>query len=276
MCPALRALLVLLAGLLSAGAARADVLDIARLIHARGCDGRSGVHAPLRTRPELLAAAQHWARGATLHTALLQSGYRQVKSSAIHISGDEAAVAETLRARFCAALTDPMLSDMGGYRRGDELWIILGAPFMPPSQADTPLIAESVLKLVNQARARGRYCGAHAFGPAPPLRLASLLGRAATEHALDMAQHDYFAHEDRSGRSPADRVRALGYREQLVGENVAEGPTTADEVVRGWLASPGHCENIMNAEFSELGVGFAASSGAEPRVYWVQDFAAPR
>jgi len=68
-----------------------------------------------------------------------------------------------------------------------------------------------------------------------------------------MALHDYLEHQDLSGHSPADRVRAIGYRETLVGENIAYGPQSADEVVQGWLDSPGHCENIMDPRFSEMG-----------------------
>ena len=67
-----------------------------------------------------------------------------------------------------------------------------------------------------------------------------------------MARHDYFEHEDLSRHTPADRVRAIGYQEKLVGENIAYGPSTADEVVKGWLDSPGHCENIMDPRFAAL------------------------
>ena len=71
-------------------------------------------------------------------------------------------------------------------------------------------------------------------------------------------------------------MRASGYRETLVGENIAYGPKSADEVVRGWLDSPGHCENIMDVRFSEVGIAYAAGSGSKPGLYWVQVFAAPR
>jgi uncharacterized protein YkwD len=95
-------------------------------------------------------------------------------------------------------------------------------------------------------------------------------------HAADMAAHNYFEHADLSGSSPADRVRAAGYREKLVGENIAYGPESAEEVVRGWLDSPGHCENIMDTRFAEMGVAFAAGRTAKHGLYWVQLLAAPR
>jgi uncharacterized protein YkwD len=91
-----------------------------------------------------------------------------------------------------------------------------------------------------------------------------------------MLSHNYFAHEGYDGSTPAQRVAATGYRYQLVGENLASGPESAAEAVAGWLASPGHCENIMDARFSESGVAYAANNSGTPRVYWVQEFATPR
>jgi uncharacterized protein YkwD len=91
-----------------------------------------------------------------------------------------------------------------------------------------------------------------------------------------MLEHDYFAHQGYDGSTPAQRVAATGYRYQLVGENIAEGPQSAADAAAGWLASQEHCENIMDARFSESGVAYASNSSGAPRVYWVQEFAAPR
>jgi uncharacterized protein YkwD len=92
-----------------------------------------------------------------------------------------------------------------------------------------------------------------------------------------MAAHNYFEHEDLSGHSPADRVRAVGYQEKLVGENIAYGPKSVEEVVQGWLDSPGHCQNIMDPRFAEMGIAFAnGQSLSRHGFYWVQLFAEPR
>jgi uncharacterized protein YkwD len=91
-----------------------------------------------------------------------------------------------------------------------------------------------------------------------------------------MAQNDYFEHNDLHGNTPADRVRAAGYQETLVGENIAYGPKTVDEVVQGWLDSPGHCENIMDPRFGEMGLGYATGYDSKRHLYWVQVLAAPR
>lgn len=91
-----------------------------------------------------------------------------------------------------------------------------------------------------------------------------------------MAEHNYFEHVDLAGQSPADRVRSVGYREKLVGENIAYGPETVDEVVQGWLDSPGHCENIMDPRFAQMGIAVAPGRALRHGLYWVQVLAEPR
>jgi uncharacterized protein YkwD len=88
-----------------------------------------------------------------------------------------------------------------------------------------------------------------------------------------MLQHDFFDHRGSDGSTPATRVLQAGYRFHLVGENIAEGAETVAEAVRGWLASPAHCANIMDAAFRQTGFAFAANRRGEPRIYWVEDFA---
>lgn len=145
-----------------------------------------------------------------------------------------------------------------------------------PAVPSAPLLSTRALQLVNEVRARGARCGTHAFGPAPPLTFSGTLAGVALGHADDMAEHNYFEHEDLAGRSPADRVRAAGYGEKLVGENLAYGPGTIEEVVQGWLDSPGHCENIMDPRFAQMGIAYAPGRASRHGLYWVQLFAEPR
>jgi uncharacterized protein YkwD len=159
------------------------------------------------------------------------------------------------------------------------------APLPAPARATTaqplsilalsPAQATRALQLVNDVRARGIHCGDELFGPAPPVTLSGTLAGVALGHASDMAEKNYFEHVDPAGKSPADRVRAVGYSEKLVGENIAYGPKSVDEVVQGWLDSPGHCENIMDPRFAEMGLGLAAGH-AKRGLYWVQVLAEPR
>jgi uncharacterized protein YkwD len=147
----------------------------------------------------------------------------------------------------------------------------------PPSSWDRPAaFATRALQLVNDVRARGTHCGDELFGPAPPVTLSGTLANVALGHANDMAEKNYFEHVDPSGQSPADRVRAVGYSEKLVGENIAYGPKSVEEVVQGWLNSPGHCENIMDPRFAEMGIGLAPGRADKRGLYWVQVLAEPR
>jgi uncharacterized protein YkwD len=175
-----------------------------------------------------------------------------------------------------------------------ETWLVLASPHDTPSApplsagsaqqsrsvatpAAVPTVsAQRALQLVNDVRARGTRCGSRAFAPAPPVTLSGTLAGVAYGHATDMAQHNYFEHEDLAGHSPADRVRAVGYREKLVGENIAYGPETTEEVVQGWLDSPGHCENIMDPRFAQMGIAAAAGQATRHGLYWVQVLAAPQ
>lgn len=150
------------------------------------------------------------------------------------------------------------------------------------SAADTLVARESnatvrarVVELVNAARARPRRCGSERFAAAPPLNPSRKLNDAASAHARDMARRKYFEHEGHDGSQPRDRVRRAGYESRLTGENIAYGPLSAEEVVAGWLASPGHCENIMEPRFRDIGVGVAIGR-KRGQIYWVQNFGAPR
>ena len=136
-------------------------------------------------------------------------------------------------------------------------------------------VRERVIDLVNAARAKGRRCGSERFAPAPPLNASRRLNEAAADHARDMARRNYFEHRGRDGSQPKDRVLRSGYDPRLSGENIAFGPETAEEVVAGWLDSPGHCANIMEPRFEDIGIGVAMGK-KRGRIYWVQTFGAPR
>jgi uncharacterized protein YkwD len=136
-------------------------------------------------------------------------------------------------------------------------------------------VRERVVALVNEARKSGRQCGSERFKAAPALDVSGKLNDAAEDHARDMARRKFFDHRGANGSQPRDRVLRTGYKFRLTGENIALGPESAEEVVAGWLASPGHCANIMEARFHEIGVGLAVGRG-RGKIYWVQVFGTPR
>jgi uncharacterized protein YkwD len=91
-----------------------------------------------------------------------------------------------------------------------------------------------------------------------------------------MARRGYFDHTGADGSSPMQRVTRAGYTWKIAGENLALGRMTAREAVDGWLASPGHCANIMDPRFTETGIALAVGRGRDRPTYWVQTFAAPK
>jgi uncharacterized protein YkwD len=139
----------------------------------------------------------------------------------------------------------------------------------------TATINTRVVALVNDARRHGRRCGSDWFDAAPSLSVSRKLNEAAAGHARDMARKKFFEHRGSDGSQPRDRVLLAGYQSRLTGENIAYGPESAEEAVAGWLASPGHCANIMDARFQDIGVG-VDTGRKHGQIYWVQDFGAPR
>jgi uncharacterized protein YkwD len=134
----------------------------------------------------------------------------------------------------------------------------------------TPQFRREFLKEINHVRQRGCNCGITYMPPAPPLVWNDQLEIAALGHARDMALNNYFNHTSRDGRTMKDRMAAVGYtmtgfRSFAIGENIAMGQESIAEVMSGWFKSVGHCKNLMNPDFKEVGV-------AEYNNYWVQDF----
>jgi uncharacterized protein YkwD len=142
----------------------------------------------------------------------------------------------------------------------------------PVSNWDAAWIAfeNEVLELVNERRAAGADCGSTGtFDPAGPLTMDSALRCAARNHSMDMATEDYFDHYTPEGIGPGDRLDEAGYTGSMWGENIAWGYLSPEAVVSGWMSSPGHCSNIMQARFTEIGVGYYAGS------LWTQTFGRP-
>jgi uncharacterized protein YkwD len=313
---ALRGIVVLLAGFAASPAAKADALSAVQVLRQGGCGGLVALAQPLRHNVLLDRTAEEWATGRSLAAAAEHNGYRGDSAAGVYLKGPDSSLLEQMRRTSCRTLTGQALREMGVYRRGEDLWLVLtsaytasfppvvaaaasqshslpapawqipatpqlsaghGAGSAEPSGAPLgPSLASRALQLVNDIRARGARCGRRSFGPAPPLTLSGTLDGVALGHADDMAQNNYFDHEDLAGQSPADRVRAVGYHEKLVGENIAYGPRTVEEVVQGWLDSPDHCENMLDPRFAEMGIAYANGRATRHGLYWVQVLAAPR
>jgi uncharacterized protein YkwD len=130
---------------------------------------------------------------------------------------------------------------------------------------------EEVLRRVNQARSQPRACGARQLPQAGPLRWNRKLAEAAAGHAADMAANDYFSHASRDGRGFNQRIAEVGYAWSTIGENIAAGQGSVELVMENWLHSPGHCENLMNERYAEIGVACVRGEGTEYTSYWVME-----
>jgi uncharacterized protein YkwD len=124
-----------------------------------------------------------------------------------------------------------------------------------------------VLRLTNLERAKAGC---------PALTRNTILSGVARAHSRDMAVKRYFTHDSLDGRTPFERMTAAGYRYRDAAENIAAGQPSAADVVRDWMLSPGHRENIVDCGLRELGIGLYISGSSTYTYYWTQDFGTPR
>jgi uncharacterized protein YkwD len=280
--PATAALLC--AALLAAPArARAPLVELINAYRAapHDCEGRRLAPVAPLARPPALSKLQ-LAPGIFLEQALARAGYPVARAEALFVSGaqDPAAVMAAIGARHCRKLMSTEFSAVGAGRSGEGWLIVLAQPKPPsrvaalPAQQDT---GKAILDAVNLARAQPRACGGQDYPAAPALAWSGALADAALRHSQDMASEHYFSHLARDGSAVGERALQSGYRWRRIGENIAVGQESPDEVVAAWLTSPGHCANIMQPAFTEMGAGYAVSHAHdEPRAYWTQVFGIPR
>jgi len=239
------------------------------------CQGRKPAPAaPLTPQPALSRIVL---RPATILIAALDAaGYQADLADAIQVAGpaDARDAFNALLEQHCAALLGTQYSAIGVSQRGSTWTVVLAQPSPDPALIlpPWPEVGQQILDATNAARARPQDCGAKHMPPAPPLVWNAALGNAAYAHSADMAQQRYFSHKDKNGRDVGDRARSAGYPWLRAGENISSGQVSADEAVAGWLASPGHCVNLMNPGFSEMGAAYAVRAGRRPSAYWTQVF----
>ncbi len=181
----------------------------------------------------------------------------------------------TLKTRHStlAAIISPLNLNMPKMYPLIALAIFAAACMKPVIEAPAPAspigaptsFAAAMLAEVNALRQAGCRCGSRQMPPAPPLQWNSLLAQAAQRHADDMRRNRFFDHDGSDGSTMSSRISAAGYSWSSVAENIAWGYDDIPSVVRGWRDSPGHCQNIMSKDYTEMG---AAQAGT----YWVQTF----
>ena len=205
-----------------------------------------------------------------LQQALARAASPMVNVQAISLSGPRNAEAamKAVRESFCRVVLDPQFIDIGVSNSGQDWRIVLARPLLTSGLGETQTEGKKVLDLINTARQQSRQCGAQAFAATTPLSWNEALANAAAGHARNMANGNFFDHLDHDGRTPGDRAELAGYIGQQIGENIAAGMDTPRKVVDGWLASPGHCANLMNPQFREMGAAYAMDPKSDAGIYW--------
>ena len=132
--------------------------------------------------------------------------------------------------------------------------------------------ATKALTQINAVRAVARNCGAVAFAATSSLSWNSKLESAAASQSQYMQSNNSLTHTGPGDSTVGDRVTAAGYTWSRVGENIAVGYGTVEDVMQGWVDSPGHCANLMNPNFKVVAVALNAGSNDD---YWTMDLAAP-
>jgi uncharacterized YkwD family protein len=123
---------------------------------------------------------------------------------------------------------------------------------------------KQVVDLCNQIRSKNGL---------PPLSLNWELERVARMKSQDMRDHNYFSHDSPTYGSPFAMLKSFGIGYSSAGENIAAGQQTPQEVVNSWMNSPGHRANILDRNYTQIGVGYA--TGGKYGTYWTQLFIHP-
>ncbi|MGE6488737.1 CAP domain-containing protein [Paenisporosarcina sp. NPDC076898] len=127
-----------------------------------------------------------------------------------------------------------------------------------PASGNVSSIEQQVLTLTNQERAKAGL---------KALATDAALMDSARAKSADMSKNNYFSHTSPTMGSPFDQMKAKGIQYKAAAENIAMGQKSASEVVKGWMESPGHRANIMNGNFTHIGIGYVAQGN-----YWTQQF----
>jgi uncharacterized protein YkwD len=181
----------------------------------------------------------------------------------------------------------------------DQISIIIPAcetagSIIPAEDGEVPPIDSAVrdmyLDVINTARSESQDCGEYGEKPAvAPVTWSDALYKASYQHSNDLAQSDTFSHTGSGtetdvaaqalhpgeGSSVSERIEYAGYTNwKAYGENIAAGTVMdeAQEAIDAWLDSPGHCANLMSADFTEVGMAHIMNSDSHYTHYWAQDF----
>ena len=238
----------------------------------RHCDGRASEElAPLQPDSRLALPATG---AGDLQGAITRAGYPMVVVQSISLSGPRNAEAamQAVQESFCRVVLDPQYADIGVSREGRDWRIVLARPLLGGYLKDSQAESQKLLEEVNRVRSTARQCGGRPFAAAAPLAWNPTLASLAESHSRAMANGNFFSPLDRDGKTPGDRAELAGYPGSPVGQNIAAAQDRPGRIVEGWLTNPGHCANLMNPRFTELGAAYAVDPNSDAGIYWVGMF----
>ena len=149
------------------------------------------------------------------------------------------------------------------------------------------------LDVINKARASEQDCGEYGvFEPAPALSWSDALYKASYEHTQDLVESNTMSHNGSGTESDwtamdilngtpssmKERIERYGYVYYSIGENITAGTErdTAQEAIDSWLASDGHCANLMSTKYTEVGMSYLMGEDTNYTHYWTQNFGKPQ
>ncbi len=152
--------------------------------------------------------------------------------------------------------------------------IAVAQPAADLEACDEPLAAQDVVERLNALRRVAAPC-MQGQASATTLTWESRLAASAQEQAVDLALNERLSHVDARQRGFGARLRSVGYAAAGAGENLAAGQTNLDDALAAWLASPSHCANLMQPQFSDVGLACVQRRGSRFERYWVVQLGVP-
>lgn len=124
---------------------------------------------------------------------------------------------------------------------------------------------KKMLEEINSKRLNGCFCGEDSMPPVQELLYDESLEFAAQRHVHDMTENNFLSHIGSDGSTPSNRAADAGFMGAYIGENIARGFISVDEVMSRWFSSTEHCKTMMDPYYSFMGIAYE-------EYYWVQLF----
>ncbi|MET1179164.1 CAP domain-containing protein [Peribacillus simplex] len=155
--------------------------------------------------------------------------------------------------------TNSAINDANQIRIGQI--INLPASNTTVNREESQSVEQQVLSLVNEERSKRDL---------PSLKMDTAISQVAILKSEDMRDSNYFNHTSPSYGSPFEMMKSFGISYKYAGENIAAGQPSADSVMKSWMNSPGHKANILNKNYTHIGIGHV--TGGKYTHYWTQQF----